>query len=543
MAGKKANINYLRVFDSFPDMILLINPENYTVVAVNNGYLKKSGLSKDQIVGKRCFEVTHRSNRPCKEALKDCPLKSTLKTGRPSKIMHIHYDSHRNPYYTEVVTAYVNDQSSRRRLLLYISHLVPILGKLDKSVIKASKRYLRQIKSIAMKDPLTGIYNYQYLMEMLPAEVYRAKRYGNAFSLMIVDIDYFRSINDIYGHQVGDRLLAKFADFMKRHLRKSDILTRYSGEEFIILMPHTTKLDVLSLANRLITRINANTFRINKVKIKIKVSVGTATLSEDEGGDTHQKLLYAVDKALQRAKDSGGNVAIAYSDFYEKKKFTVHKMSTFEEINILKGRVKRLAKSVDQMVLESIYAFSKSLEARDNYTASHAEDMVSLVLRLGRELGLNKEMLDNLEKGAMLHDIGKIGISDAILKKKSRLTGKEYRVIKSHPKIGAEIIRAIHFLKDVVPIVLYHHEKWNGKGYPSGLKQREIPLLARIVSISDAYQALISDRPYRKAYSKKKALEILKKESGISFDKDLVDALVRIETKRKAIPHKHASRQ
>jgi len=146
-------------------------------------------------------------------------------------------------------------------------------------------------------------------------------------------------------------------------------------------------------------------------------------------------------------------------------------------------------------------------------------------------------MLENLERGAMLHDIGKIGISDSILRKKAKLTAEEYRIIKTHPKIGAEIIRAVHFLRDVVPVVLYHHERWDGKGYPSGLKEREIPLLARIVSIADAYQALISDRPYRKAFSKKEALEILKNEAGTHFDKDLVDVLINSESRQKRLPH------
>ena len=125
--------------------------------------------------------------------------------------------------------------------------------------------------------------------------------------------------------------------------------------------------------------------------------------------------------------------------------------------------------------------------------------------------------------------MGKIGISDAILLKKGKLTPEEYETIKMHPKVGAEIIRSIHFLKDVVPIVLHHHEKWDGTGYPSGLKGKEIPLLARIVGIADAYQALASDRPYRKAYSKKEALNILKKEAGTHFDKDLVNILIKLE--------------
>ncbi|MDD2702666.1 MAG: HD-GYP domain-containing protein [Candidatus Omnitrophica bacterium] len=191
-----------------------------------------------------------------------------------------------------------------------------------------------------------------------------------------------------------------------------------------------------------------------------------------------------------------------------------------------------MSENVDRMTLDSIYAFSRSLEARDNYTGAHAEKTIAIARRIGKAVGLGGDSLDVLEKGAVLHDIGKIGISDSILRKKAKLTSDEFRMIKTHPKIGAEIIRVIHFLKDVVPVVLYHHERWDGKGYPSGLKGNEIPLLARIVALADAYQALTSDRPYRKAYPKKEALAILKKESGSHFDKNLVGLLVGLETKK-----------
>jgi putative nucleotidyltransferase with HDIG domain len=264
--------------------------------------------------------------------------------------------------------------------------------------------------------------------------------------------------------------------------------------------------------------------------------MGIVTLSSDEYCDTYDKLLSAADKALQRAKESGSNAVFTYSDLYKDKKEATRKISPYEEVNVLKRKISRLSERVDRVALESMYAFSKSMEARDYYTAEHAEEMVSLVLKIGKEIGLSKEMLNNLERGATLHDIGKIGISDSILRKKSKLTPEEYEIIKMHPKIGAEIIRAIHFLKEVVPVVLHHHERWDGKGYPSGLKAREIPLLARVVCIADVYQALISDRPYRKAYSKKEALEILKKEAGTHFDKDLVDILIRLESKPEERP-------
>ena len=202
----------------------------------------------------------------------------------------------------------------------------------------------------------------------------------------------------------------------------------------------------------------------------------------------------------------------------------------------LKVNLKKAGKKLDQVLLESIYAFAKAIEARDHYTGEHAEKMVSIVRNIAKELNLPQAKTTSLEQAAVLHDLGKIGIDDKILRKKAKLSKKEYEQIKKHPLIGAEIIRSIHFLKEVVPFILYHHERFDGKGYVAGLKGNDIPLGARILAIADVYQALISDRPYRKAYSQKKALDIIKESSGKQFDPDVVKALLK--TVKKYTPKK-----
>ncbi len=530
------NLDHLDIFNSLPDRALLINPKDYTIVDANKTLLKKEGLSREDVIGRKCYEVTHKRFSPCKGTFGKCPLREALKTHRTATSEHIHYDKNNNPYYVDVITSFTKGLSGKKELILHICRASPLIKNFNKVISEKSKRYITQLKNLAIKDPLTGVYNYRYLMERLPAEVYRSKRYNYPFSLALLDIDYFKSINDVYGHRIGDRLLTEFANFIRNSLRQSDVLARHGGGEFAVLMTHTDKLGAQYLANRIITQLSSHIFKIERAEIKLKMGMGIATLSSDENCNTHDKLLSAADKALQRAKDSGSNVVVTYSDLYKDKKEATHKISPYEEVNVLKRKISRLSERIDRVALESMYAFSKSMEARDNYTAEHAEEMVGLVLKIGKEIGLSQKLLNNLERGATLHDIGKIGISDAILRKEAKLTPEEYETIKMHPKIGAEIIRAIHFLKDVVPIVLHHHERWDGKGYPSGLKEREIPLLARIVGIADTYQALISDRPYRKAYSKKEALEILKKEAGTHFDKDLVEILIRLESKPKERP-------
>ena len=161
------------------------------------------------------------------------------------------------------------------------------------------------------------------------------------------------------------------------------------------------------------------------------------------------------------------------------------------------------------------------------------ESTVRYATAIAKALDLAPEELENVRQAAVLHDLGKVGISDKILHKRSKLTDREFDEIKKHPQIAADIIRPIQFMHDIVPLVLYHHERWDGKGYPAGLKAEEIPIGARIIAIADVYQALTSNRPYRKAFSKKKALQIIKEGAGTQFDARIVDLFIKYLKKGK----------
>jgi diguanylate cyclase (GGDEF)-like protein len=348
-------------------------------------------------------------------------------------------------------------------------------------------------------------------------------------SIILLDIDYFKSINDTYGHRMGNSLLKQFAQFLRHLTRSTDILTRYVSASFSVILPNTTKRHALLLAKRLCEKIQRHHFKIRRIKIKLKVSIGVINYPED-GLNTEIGILDAVDKAVRKAKERGGDNVCIYEAVSEKDRVQV---SRKEEVEDLKMSLRKAGKKLDQVLLESIYAFARALELRDHYTGEHASKMIGIVRALGKELGLSQKMILNLEHAAVLHDLGKIGIDDNILRKKAKLTKKEYDEIKKHPLIGAEIIRSIHFLKDIVPFILYHHERFDGKGYATGLKGNEIPLGARILAIADVYQALISDRPYRKAFPKAKALDIIKNGSGTQFDPDIVKALLQTTKKEK----------
>lgn len=392
-----------------------------------------------------------------------------------------------------------------------------------------SKTVLKKLKNISAKDPLTQLYTYQYFTERLDIEIRHAKKYMYPLSIILIDIDYLKSINDTYGHRVGNSLLKKFSQYLKQLVRDTDIITRYVGSGFAIILPNANKPSALASGQRLCEKIQKHSFKIQKVKAKLKTSIGIISFPDD-GISSVTGIIDALDKAVARAKERGGNRICSYEGVTGKQKVMISKR---EEIEGLKSSLKKAGKKLDQALLESIYAFAKAIEMRDHYTGEHAEKMITIVRGIGKELNLPYKKIVGLEHAAVLHDLGKIGIDDKILRKKAKLTKKEYAQIKRHPLIGAEIIRSIHFMKEVVPFILYHHERYDGKGYVAGLKGEEIPLGARVLAIADVYQALISDRPYRKAFPRKKAIEIIKEGSGNQFDPEIVKALLKsIKRKR-----------
>ncbi|MBL7069501.1 MAG: diguanylate cyclase [Candidatus Omnitrophica bacterium] len=404
-------------------------------------------------------------------------------------------------------------------------------NKKKRNIVSEYARLQRKVKELSSKDPLTGLYNYQYFTERLDAELKNAKRYVFPISIIMIDIDYFKSINDIYGYRTGNRLLKEFSHYLNKFARTSDVIARFSGAEFALLSPHTNKGGAIALGQRLCSKIQKRVFDTQKNNIKLRVSIGVVNYPED-GINTVGGLIDAGDSAIGAAKDRGGNV-ICTHDIITKKKIEPIPLGK-EDIKDLRTRLQGAGKKLDQALLESIYAFAKAIEARDHYTGEHAEEMATIVREIAKEMGLSKKSIRNLEHAAVLHDLGKIGIDDKILRKKGKLTKKEYEQIKKHPVIGAEILRSVHFLRDVVPMILYHHERFDGKGYTSGLRGNEIPLGARILAIADVYQALMSDRPYRKAFTKKEAVKIIKESSGRQFDPDIVGALFKCIKSKKS---------
>ncbi|MFH1062833.1 MAG: diguanylate cyclase [Candidatus Omnitrophota bacterium] len=397
------------------------------------------------------------------------------------------------------------------------------IKSLNKELLKMNMR----LKQLALRDALTNLYNHRYFEEAIEAEFMRAKRHSLPLSVILLDVDYFKSINDVYGHQFGDLVLKQFSEQLTQMVRKYDTVIRYGGEEFIIITPGADKEIVLVLAQRLLEIIKLYTFGNKTHKVKLKISVAVACFPDDRihnPGD----FIKVADSILDKVKETGGDKVYSYQDIVSTRPVSTLDSEKGTDVVALQDKLGKLTKRANQSLAEAIFAFAKTIEIKDHYTGEHVEKTVHYATELAKAKNLPKDEIERIRQAAILHDLGKIGISEKILMKKSKLTALEYEEIKKHPQIGADILRPIHFFQSIIPLMLHHHERWDGKGYPYGLKGEEIPLGARIIALADTYEALTSNRRYRKARSKKVAMRTIKEVASTQFDPLLVDLFLGI---------------
>lgn len=326
--------------------------------------------------------------------------------------------------------------------------------KTEQELERAHKELVRSnsvLKHLAFVDSHTGLLNYRYLQESIEVEFQRAKREHHPFSVLMLDLDYFKSINDVYGHQFGDMVLVQFAHKLKKIVRRYDVVVRFGGEEFVIIFPSTDKPLAFKLAQRILDAINAVSFGNDKYSVKLKLSIGGSSYPEDmviKGTD----LLDLADKSLSIAKEDGGNrVYFASAEAMPKAALE----TTNDEIDVgsLKNKIEKLTKRSNQSLVEAIFAFAKTISLKDHYTGEHVEQTTYYSCAIARLLNLSEEEVEHIRQASLLHDLGKIGISEKILNKRAKLTDEEYRQIKKHPRIAADILRPIHFLHDIIPLI------------------------------------------------------------------------------------------
>jgi diguanylate cyclase (GGDEF)-like protein/putative nucleotidyltransferase with HDIG domain len=360
-----------------------------------------------------------------------------------------------------------------------------------------------RLAGAAHTDPLTGLANRRGLEDRIGTEVERALRHERALSLVVCDIDHFKRINDTHGHRAGDAALVQIGEILIARKRRLDSVARTGGEEFTIVLPDTDEHQAYMVAERLRAEVEE---RFAGSQTPMTVSFGVSAFPEH--GRTPEALLEAADQALYSAKALGRNRSVIFNR-------EIASAFAPERARGLQGEIQ----------LATLLSLAEALDLRDTGTASHSRTVGRYCALIAEELGLPADRVNRIQTAGVLHDIGKIGIPDAILGKPGRLTKVELSEISTHPEIGAQILSARGF-EDIRAWVLAHHERPDGKGYPKRLADGQIPLEAKILAVADAYEAMTADRPYRAGLGAEAARTELLRCAGSQFDSRVVAALL-----------------
>jgi len=414
-----------------------------------------------------------------------------------------------------------------------------IIANTSANAIKNAQLF-EEIRMQANTDGLTKLLNHRAILERYQEEVIRSQRTEKPFSIIMIDVDNFKSANDIHGHYMGDNILCDLAKRLKDNTRSIDIVGRYGGDEFICLLPETSHDQGMLVANRILSNVRA---RYEGDNSGITISLGLATYLYHT--DDQTLLLQFADQAMYLAKYRGGNQVFSF-DRSETKDLHVCNQKLFETflaVRTLKrfdngqqivsdfGEQLKKMLSVDsspQSLYEIVTSLSSALDARDHYTNGHSERAIEYTREIACDLSMPQGEQEELVYLCLLHDIGKIGIPDHILNKPGKLTPEEFEIMKRHAEIGEKIISPLEALKKLKPLIRHHQEFYNGTGYPDGLHGEAIPLACRILAVVDTFDAMTTDRPYRKALPVEAAIAELHRCSGSQFDPKIVDVFIRI---------------
>jgi diguanylate cyclase (GGDEF)-like protein/putative nucleotidyltransferase with HDIG domain len=406
----------------------------------------------------------------------------------------------------------------------------------------------------AITDGLTGAKTHRFFMEALSSEWKRSSRAGRSFALVLMDLDRFKFVNDFYGHLEGDLVLQRVGQILETNCRRSDVVARYGGDEFVILMPETTMEQARQLSSKLRGWIAADPLLREK---NISASFGIA--SYPVHGSSPQELIQVADASMYLSKHQGGNtvstadhvnpnearrwkrdVLEAYLGVTLKRLFATGP-DAFEEIY---QRLRQFSDSLPpaevsgppsaedldslpQSILDTVTSLAYAIDAKDQYTQGHSQKVSAYAALLAEAIGLSEAEVEELRLGAVLHDVGKVAILEQILNKNGPLNPEEWETMKTHVTYGAKLLEPLAPLARIRQMVLHHHEFFDGSGYPDALFGQNIPLGARIITIADSYDTITSDRSYKKGRTAEEALVELERCANTQFDPELIAAFVR----------------
>lgn len=360
---------------------------------------------------------------------------------------------------------------------------------------------------MAIHDDLTGLYSRRYFKEFMDKHWVR----GAKKSVLYLDVDNFKLFNELYGESCGDDILKWCGQVIKNTVSSAETVFRMGSNEYLVYVSDAKKEKMLHIAREIQENLKVECAEKPKVLQPITMSIGIATYTSEAA--SADELLKQAERALFFAKQKGKNCIEVYGEEEVEKNNKLVGATAYEQIS------------------STVYALTAAINAKDSYTFAHSMHVSQYAVLLAKEIGLNRKEVQIVKEAGLLHDIGKIGIPENILQKAGKLTDEEYEIMKSHVTKSVEMIHFLPNMNYVIPAVLSHHERYDGRGYPRGLAGEEIPLQGRILAVCDCYDAMVSKRSYKEAFSVEYAIDELKKNRGTQFDPDLVDVFVTL------IPH------
>ncbi len=372
-------------------------------------------------------------------------------------------------------------------------------------------RLREELGTLARTDSLTGLLNRRVFDRRLEEEHRRAQRYGKPYALTLIDIDHFKRVNDSYGHPAGDEVLRAIGQLLARQFRDVDTVARFGGEEFAVIMPEISGAAATPVAERLRGTVAATPFRLpDGREIGVTVSIGVACFPDC--ADSMQAVVDRADQALYTAKEAGRNRVVLYR-------------------TMLKAQIERNPARIVSLLnenLENMHPVVAALDGKAAFLRDHGRCVQEIALRLGRALRLRKAELEMLGRAALLHDLGTATIPDAVLRKEALLTEEEWRRVRQHPVRAGKWLARVPALRRLVPVVRHHHERYDGEGYPDGLRGAAIPRLARVLAVADAWCAIRAERPQRRALSVDEARAVIAAGAGRQFDPAVVEVFLAL---------------
>lgn len=379
-------------------------------------------------------------------------------------------------------------------------------------------RLYEDARRLALYDPLTGLRNHRALQDCLQQELTTGALRSLPVSLIMLDVDHFRKFNEQYGHDVGDRALRIVAQAIQSAIRDCDVAGRYGGEEFTVVLPAVDTQHAEEIAERIRATIAAHPIHIGTTEVALTASLGYATFPVHASAPA--SLLKAADLALYAAKRLGRDKSVAYTSTLLQDvprpltPLVIGGTNEQQELSLPTGAD-----------LDAVQALITAIDLRDGYTAAHSDGVSRYAVAIATEMGLPTEYIETLRLGALIHDVGKIGIPDQVLRKPGRLTEEEWVMMRAHTTMGEAILQPVTQLRHLLPLVRWHHERLDGSGYPDGLRGDQIAPLVRILSVADVFEAYTAERPYHPGRPATDGMRLLKEEVTLGhLDGDIVCA-------------------